>query len=216
MTRSSDGSKQHREVDRLYGGYWDVYRLSFLTGGRVKGVPVGTLSEPIPRPDWPVHPPYLVARGTAGRRGDPASGDGRRRASESVPGRRVGWSSPGLDTMVLIASGRREAPLSSPSVRMKGGQGAHAPRSPGPDPALDPGRRGREPVEPCLAKARRRSPPRSGRRPGAPGDAATSRPWPSGRSPFLSSFARLGLSPQGPLLLRHHRDQLPLSRLPGP
>src|SRR5205823_1610796 len=29
----------HREVRALYGDYWDVYRLAFLTGGRVQGVP---------------------------------------------------------------------------------------------------------------------------------------------------------------------------------
>jgi hypothetical protein len=29
----------HPEVTWAAGGYWDVYRLSFLTGGRVRGAP---------------------------------------------------------------------------------------------------------------------------------------------------------------------------------
>lgn len=29
----------HPEIDSIFGNYWDVYRLSFLTGGRVTGVP---------------------------------------------------------------------------------------------------------------------------------------------------------------------------------
>jgi hypothetical protein len=29
----------HPDVDGVFGGYWDVYRLSFLTQGRVRGVP---------------------------------------------------------------------------------------------------------------------------------------------------------------------------------
>jgi zinc/manganese transport system permease protein len=29
----------HPEVTSIYGGYWDVYRLSFLTAGKVKGIP---------------------------------------------------------------------------------------------------------------------------------------------------------------------------------
>jgi hypothetical protein len=29
----------HPEVTWVVGGYWDVYRLSFLSGGRVRGVP---------------------------------------------------------------------------------------------------------------------------------------------------------------------------------
>jgi hypothetical protein len=29
----------HPELRSIYGGYWDVYRLSFFTGGRVRGVP---------------------------------------------------------------------------------------------------------------------------------------------------------------------------------
>ena len=29
----------HPEVSSIHGSYWDVYRLSFLTGGKVKGVP---------------------------------------------------------------------------------------------------------------------------------------------------------------------------------
>ena len=30
----------HPEIDAIFGDYWDVYRLSFLTGGRVAGVPL--------------------------------------------------------------------------------------------------------------------------------------------------------------------------------
>jgi hypothetical protein len=30
---------EHRDVNMIYGSYWDVYRVSFLTGERVKGVP---------------------------------------------------------------------------------------------------------------------------------------------------------------------------------
>lgn len=31
--------ESHPAVTWVYGGYWDVYRLAFLTGGRVRGVP---------------------------------------------------------------------------------------------------------------------------------------------------------------------------------
>ena len=34
-----DWLEAHPEVAALFGGYWDVYRLEFLTGGRVVGVP---------------------------------------------------------------------------------------------------------------------------------------------------------------------------------
>ena len=31
--------EEHPEVKAIFGGYWDVYRLAFLTGGRVRGLP---------------------------------------------------------------------------------------------------------------------------------------------------------------------------------
>ena len=31
--------RDHRQVRTIYGSYWDVYRLSFLSGGELKGVP---------------------------------------------------------------------------------------------------------------------------------------------------------------------------------
>lgn len=31
--------REHPDVRLIYGSYWDVYRLAFLTGGRVRGVP---------------------------------------------------------------------------------------------------------------------------------------------------------------------------------
>lgn len=34
-----DWLEAHPEVDRVFGGYWDVYRWSFLTAERVRGVP---------------------------------------------------------------------------------------------------------------------------------------------------------------------------------
>jgi hypothetical protein len=40
----------HRAVDRVFGGYWDVYRLAFLTGGRVRGVPYPI--SPDRYPEW--------------------------------------------------------------------------------------------------------------------------------------------------------------------
>ena len=38
----------HPDVRWIEGGYWDVYRLSFLTGGRVTGQAVRDLSGPLP------------------------------------------------------------------------------------------------------------------------------------------------------------------------
>jgi hypothetical protein len=40
----------HPEVTWIEGGYWDVYRLSFLTGGRVRGVPFGFYPNRFP--EW--------------------------------------------------------------------------------------------------------------------------------------------------------------------
>jgi hypothetical protein len=59
---------EHPEATHLYGGYWDVYRLSFLTGGRVKGVPSGHFPNRFP--EWSNglpggHPPFVLARPTA-------------------------------------------------------------------------------------------------------------------------------------------------------
>lgn len=52
----------HPEVDAIYGGYWDVYRLGFLTGGRVRGVPYA--GYPDRYPDFsrtmPGHRPRLM------------------------------------------------------------------------------------------------------------------------------------------------------------
>ncbi len=42
--------EEHPEVEAIYGGYWDVYRLSFLTGGRVKGVPFPEYPDRFP--EW--------------------------------------------------------------------------------------------------------------------------------------------------------------------
>ena len=41
---------EHPEVTGLLGNYWDVYRLTFLTGGRVKGVPYP--NYPNRFPEW--------------------------------------------------------------------------------------------------------------------------------------------------------------------
>ncbi|MBV8232579.1 MAG: hypothetical protein JO329_21565, partial [Planctomycetaceae bacterium] len=40
----------HPEVRRVLGGYWDIYRLSFLTGGRVQGVPYPIYPDRFP--EW--------------------------------------------------------------------------------------------------------------------------------------------------------------------
>ena len=40
----------HPEVNQVFGGYWDVYRLAFLTAGRVRGVPYPV--EPNRFPEW--------------------------------------------------------------------------------------------------------------------------------------------------------------------
>jgi hypothetical protein len=60
--------RAHPEVDGIFGGYWDVYRLSFLTGGRVRGVPYPIFPDRFP--EWsrglPGHrPKILVARRSA-------------------------------------------------------------------------------------------------------------------------------------------------------
>jgi hypothetical protein len=38
----------HPEVSHICGDYWAVYRLSFLTGGRVRGVPYPTYPNRFP------------------------------------------------------------------------------------------------------------------------------------------------------------------------
>src|SRR5258708_39908873 len=48
----------HPDVTSIQGNYWDVYRLSFLTGGRVRGVPF---------PEYPERFPE-IARGLPGGR----------------------------------------------------------------------------------------------------------------------------------------------------
>jgi len=40
----------HPEVQSIQGSYWDVYRLAFLTGGRVKGVPFPVFPDRFP--EW--------------------------------------------------------------------------------------------------------------------------------------------------------------------
>ena len=39
---------EHPEIEAVYGGYWDVYRLAFLTGGRVQGVPFPNYPDRFP------------------------------------------------------------------------------------------------------------------------------------------------------------------------
>jgi hypothetical protein len=41
---------QHPEVTAIFAGYWDAYRLTFLTGGRVKGVPYPIYPDRFP--EW--------------------------------------------------------------------------------------------------------------------------------------------------------------------
>ena len=40
----------HPEIRDVFGGYWDVYRLSFLTGGRIHGVPYPIFPDRFP--EW--------------------------------------------------------------------------------------------------------------------------------------------------------------------
>jgi len=58
---------ENRGVQAVFGGYWDVYRLSFLTGGDVKGIPYPIFPNRFP--EWVVdlpggRPETLLARGT--------------------------------------------------------------------------------------------------------------------------------------------------------
>lgn len=45
-----DWLREHPEVTSIYGGYWDVYRLTFLLDSRVRGVPFPT--APNRYPEW--------------------------------------------------------------------------------------------------------------------------------------------------------------------
>jgi hypothetical protein len=57
----------HPEVGVILGGYWDVYRLSFLTGGAVRGIPYAVFPDRFPEwsRDLPGgRPQILVARQT--------------------------------------------------------------------------------------------------------------------------------------------------------
>ena len=58
----------HPEVQAIFGGYWDVYRLSFFSGGRVRGVPYPDYPDRFP--DWSrtlaaERPRILIARNDA-------------------------------------------------------------------------------------------------------------------------------------------------------
>jgi hypothetical protein len=58
----------HPTVTLIYGDYWDVYRLAFLTGGGVRGVPLPYFPDRFP--EWSQHlpggrPDVLIVRPTA-------------------------------------------------------------------------------------------------------------------------------------------------------
>jgi hypothetical protein len=87
---------EHPEATHLYGGYWDVYRLSFLTGGRVKGVPSGHFPNRFP--EWSTglpggHPAFVLARPTAigVQIRDRALRDGGRDVYRAAGGAIVSW-----------------------------------------------------------------------------------------------------------------------------
>ncbi|QEH36789.1 hypothetical protein OJF2_53740 [Aquisphaera giovannonii] len=59
--------EDHPDVRAIFGGYWDVYRLSFLRGGSVRGVPFSMFPDRFP--EWSAampggRPSILVARRT--------------------------------------------------------------------------------------------------------------------------------------------------------
>ena len=59
---------EHPEVGSLYGDYWDVYRLSFLTSGKVLGVPFPIFPNRFP--EWSAaFPGDVPRRFWCGRRG---------------------------------------------------------------------------------------------------------------------------------------------------
>jgi hypothetical protein len=55
---------EHPEVNAIQGSYWDVYRLSFLTGGRVRGLPYPNYPD---RFDWAKDLPGYRPRVLLGR-----------------------------------------------------------------------------------------------------------------------------------------------------
>ncbi len=86
----------HREVTHLYGDYWDVYRLSMLTGGRVRGIP--SPQYPNRFPEWSIGLPAkgriaVLARptpiGAESRR--QALREGGRTVYQAAGGVIVGW-----------------------------------------------------------------------------------------------------------------------------
>jgi hypothetical protein len=46
---------KHPDVIDVLGGYWDVYRLAFLSGGRIKGIPTRIFPDRFP--EWSAHLP---------------------------------------------------------------------------------------------------------------------------------------------------------------
>jgi hypothetical protein len=57
----------HRPVKVITGDYWDVYRLAFLTGGRVRGVPLPGFPDRFPewsRAPGGIHPEVQIVRPT--------------------------------------------------------------------------------------------------------------------------------------------------------
>lgn len=60
-----DWLREHPDVTSIFGDYWDVYRLAFLTGGRTRGVPYP--NYPNRFPEWSLglpggRPRVLIAR----------------------------------------------------------------------------------------------------------------------------------------------------------
>jgi hypothetical protein len=49
---AADWLADHPEIRSIYGGYWDVYRLSFLSAGRLRGVPFPIFPNRFP--EWTV------------------------------------------------------------------------------------------------------------------------------------------------------------------
>jgi hypothetical protein len=61
----------HPDVTTLYGDYWSIYRIAFLTGGRVRGMPLPNYPDRFP--EWSRglpgrHPELLLAGRTPGGR----------------------------------------------------------------------------------------------------------------------------------------------------
>ena len=102
------------DVSHVIGGYWDVYKIAFLSGGRLAGIPF---------PMYPNRFPWLVARAGAGSRQavDPAPGrdcekcgidlERRSRGRGIVrSAKRINWQS-ALRT-IWVSEGRDPAELS--------------------------------------------------------------------------------------------------------